>query len=203
MRSTNAEYFATIIHSLHEQVKGQLQNSSNKYKQSKDQKRKEVEFEIGDLVLAQLRKERFPKGEYKKLKLKKIGPCKILRKFPINAYELELPTDIGILPIFNIANLYRYRGDDVQAPEDIQEKIEEWRQKLPTIKPLEIDIILDRILTKRTLNIEHFEDLVKWKGHLGEDSTWMTKKVIRLWGFDFANNKENSFFPWESNVGAS
>ena len=40
--------------------------------------------------------------------MKKIGPCKILQNLFANAYELELPIDIGILPIFNVAYLYSY-----------------------------------------------------------------------------------------------
>ena len=71
-------------------------------------RRREVNFEVGDLVLAHLRKERFPKRKYNKLKFKKIGLCRILRNFSINAYEIELPYDIGISPIFNVADLYRY-----------------------------------------------------------------------------------------------
>ena len=110
--SVEGESFATTINEIHEQVKQKLQDNNYKYKLRADVKRREVNFEVGDLVLAHLRKERFPRGQYNKLKLKKIGPCKILRKFSTNAYELELPTGIGISPIFNKVDLYPYKIDD-------------------------------------------------------------------------------------------
>ena len=104
-RSVEGEEFATTITKLHEQVKQQLQVSNHKYKSRVDLRSREVNYEVGDLVLAYLRKERFPKGEYNKLKFKKIGPCKILRKFSANAYELKRPNGIVISPIFNIFDL--------------------------------------------------------------------------------------------------
>lgn len=72
-------------------------------------------------MLAHLRKERFLKGEYNKLKLKNIRPYKILSKFLANAYELELPVDIGLSPIFNVENLYLYIGDSTDVLEDVQD----------------------------------------------------------------------------------
>ena len=65
--------------------------------------------------MAYLRKERFPKGTYNKLKLKKVGPCKVLRNFSANAYEIELPSDLHISPIFKIWYLYPFNYAAIQT----------------------------------------------------------------------------------------
>jgi hypothetical protein len=117
------------MQSLHSQIRGQLQSSNQEYKRGVDQHHKELQFEVGDQVLAHLRKERFPKGTYNKLKMKKIGSCKILRKFDENTYEIELPNDVDISPIFNISNLYLYWKYDAEGSQD-QDKIQ-WEKQMP------------------------------------------------------------------------
>jgi hypothetical protein len=57
--SANAEEFTEAIKELHSQVKERLLKSSQEYKRRADQHRRQLQFEVGDLVLAHLRKERF------------------------------------------------------------------------------------------------------------------------------------------------
>jgi hypothetical protein len=70
-RSARAKDFDAEMHKLHGEIKEQLQDSSKKYKERVDQHRRELQFEVGDQFLAHLRKERFPRGTYKKLKNEK------------------------------------------------------------------------------------------------------------------------------------
>jgi hypothetical protein len=76
------------------------------------------------MVLAHLRKERFPRGTYNKLNMKKIGPCRVLKKFGENAYEIELSDGIGISPIFNILDLYPYKTGEAEAEDE--EPVIQW-----------------------------------------------------------------------------
>ena len=65
---------------LHEQVRKKFQNQVEKYKTRVDKTRRDLQFKVGDLVLAYLKKERLPKGVPTKLLMNKIGPLKILHK---------------------------------------------------------------------------------------------------------------------------
>ena len=148
------------------------------YKQRADLKRREVQFNVGEEVLAHLCKEQFPRREYNKLKFKKIGPCMIIHNFSANAYELQLPPGIGISPIFNVADMFPYTvgsEDDATVRPERDTKFEEssWMRQMPTAHPLEIDSILDTQVAKRARRKEYLRYLVKWKNRPIEDSSWL------------------------------
>ena len=57
------------------------------------------------MVMVLIRPERYPKGKYKKLHSKNVGPQRVLKKISSNAYVLDLPKNMGISNIFNIEDL--------------------------------------------------------------------------------------------------
>ena len=77
--------------------------------------------------------------------MKKMGPCKILYKFSVNAYELELSSGIGISPIFNVTYLYSYTASDsTQTSGNIdhdESKEQQWLKQMPLATSLEAEHI--------------------------------------------------------------
>ena len=113
--------------------------------------------------------------------LRKLGPCQILKKFGPNAYEIQLPPEIGISPIFNIANLTPFKAPteeidigQIANTKDIQ--------RLPSKKTPQLERILDTKVIKQTRGKESKQYLVKLKGYLDVDAMWMTKQDIKKQG---------------------
>jgi hypothetical protein len=112
--------------------------------------------------------------------MKKIGQSKILRKFEANDYEIELPYDVGISPIFNVEDLYPYREYEARGAETQKEV--QWIKQMPIAENPQMENIIDQRVRKKTQRKTYFEYLVKWKGHPIKDVSWERKEEIHKHG---------------------
>ena len=106
--------------------------------------------------------------------MKKIGPSKILGRFSANAYELEMPTWIGISPISNVADIYHFVANDtgqITIVKDLDNEDLQWLKQMLVAQTLEAEEILDTKVAKSTRHKDYLEYLVKWKAHLVENVT--------------------------------
>jgi hypothetical protein len=101
----DASQRSEFILKMYETTKLNIEKMNQKYHIAASKGRKEVKLEPGDLVWLHLRKERFPELRKSKLMSRAAGPFKILAKISDNAYKLELPTEFGVSPSFNISDL--------------------------------------------------------------------------------------------------
>jgi hypothetical protein len=95
---TDAKECADFILKLHASTKENIEKMTEKYRLVGSQDRKEVKLEPGDLVWLHLRKDRFPYLRKSKLMPRVAEPYKILEKINDNAYKLELPLELGLVP---------------------------------------------------------------------------------------------------------
>jgi hypothetical protein len=112
--------------------------------------------------------------------MKKIRPCRVLRKFGANAYEIELPDGIRISLIFNISDLYPYKAEEPGT--GTEQLVIQWTKTMPVADKPQMECILDERVSKRTRRKQYFEYLVKWKNHPVEDANWESEAEIQKHG---------------------
>ena len=121
-----------------------------------------------------LRCEQFPIGRYHKLKYKRIGAYKIIKKINDNAYEVSLQENLETSHIFYVSNLYTFHWD-VLSEDDIQGV--DWQHHLLNNKKENISQILD----KKTISKRHGHHniyLIQWDGLPETESTWLSEWAV-------------------------
>lgn len=139
-------------------------------------------------MLAYLRKERLLKGHPINLIMKKIGPLKVVHKYGQNAYEVEFPPTLGISPIFNVCDLYAYKGEKPTNPIDMLSPVhEDWVKDFPPSQLVELESILDTKIVKKKRKGVYKHYLLKWKGLLDSYAMWMLGVDILQHGVEISD----------------
>jgi hypothetical protein len=163
-----AEEISQHIQQLRNEVRRKLTLNANSYKAAVDPHRRHVEFQVGDLVMVQICPEHFPRGVVHKLHHRSVGPCKVLSRLGPNAYHVELPPTLHIIPIFNVEDLtfymWHYEGNTLPNPVLSVPKSMKPRDEIE-------DILDDQIVPTRWGGYQKF--LVRWKNRSPSDYCWL------------------------------
>ena len=165
---------------IQEQVRNTIYENTMKHKAKVDAKRRDIQFDVGDYVMVHLNKARLQKGIPTKLQMRRVGPCKVLSKYGENAYKIELPSDLGISPIFNVQDLLEFKGTLPQISPGIQEDIEP--TAAPKVTKLEVEKLLDSRVKKTTRHKVYMEHLIKWKEKPVSEATWVAETDFKKVG---------------------
>ena len=132
-----------------------------------NKKHRDIEFNVGELVLLSTRNLKM-KGIPEKLKKRFVGPFKAEQQIGQQAYKLSLPENWKIHPVFHISLVKQWNTTSLQeeeeAPADEDLEIEE--------PYYEIEKILRWRKIKRGRRILK-EYLVLWKGYPVTEASWI------------------------------
>jgi hypothetical protein len=154
-----------------------LEKARRRYEKQVNAGRREVEFEVGQKVLLNVKNFTMPEGLTPKFMSKFAGPFPIVERVFKDVYKLELPPEIKVHPTFHVSLLKPFKEDTL------------WPDRKQVIRPppelvgehLEYEV--EGILKSRNLKNKGKEYLVKWRGYHEKEATWVAAK-------DMVNAKE-------------
>ena len=153
------------VNSIRERIdfaKNELDLAQRTQKLFADRKRRELSFNVGDMVYLN-RKNIKTSRPSQKLDFKKLGPFKIIAKIGNAAYKLQLPVSMGIHNVFHISLLQpvipnKFPGRTIPLPPPIA---------VSDHMEFEVSEILDSKKTRSGIRY-----LVSWVGYGPQDNTW-------------------------------
>jgi hypothetical protein len=149
--------------------------AQNRMKQQADQGRSERQFVEGDQVFLRLqpyKKTSLKADQCQKLAPKFYGPYTVLKRVGQVAYQLTLPNQSKLHPVFHVSCLKKVIGTWCQLQTNLPELAEEgsiW------IQPEEVLDQRERRLRQRTIK----EVLVQWKDMTPVDATWEPATILQ------------------------
>nr|XP_027062812.1 uncharacterized protein LOC113689206 [Coffea arabica] len=156
-------------------IRQRLQTAQSRQKSYADNRRKDLEFEVGDHVFLKITPLRsVTAGRGKKLQPRFVGPFSILQRVGKVAYKLELPPNVSrIHDVFHVSMLKKYYPDPthIVQPEEIEIDEALTYEERPV-----------RVLDRKVKELKNKQiPLVKilWKNHGVEEATWEMEEEMR------------------------
>nr|KYP46454.1 Transposon Ty3-I Gag-Pol polyprotein [Cajanus cajan] len=149
-------------------LKQNLHKAQGHMKKYADQKRRQLEFQIGDLVLVKLqpyRQHSVALRKNQKLSLRYFGPFPVIERIGLVAYKLLLPSTTKIHPVFHVSQLKPCKGEHTTPyiPFPFTNvKVQ------PIIQPAKI--LKERVIVQGQQQVP--QKLVQWQGFENEQATW-------------------------------
>jgi len=133
-----------------------------------------LNFKEGELVFLDARnlkeknqtRDEPTKAMTRKLRKKRVGPYKILKKLSELSYQLELPKELeekGVHDVFHISLLTKAPKDTIEGRRPVQPP--------PLIIDDEEELEVEEVINSRLKN-RQLQYLVKWKGTTDEENSW-------------------------------
>ena len=159
-------------------IRKRMKEAQDRQKSYADQRRRDLEFAVGDLVFVKISPLRnvVRFGKRGKLSPRFVGPFPILERIGTLAYRVNLPEKMaGVHNVFHVSHLRKCVHDSniVINPNELEELDVEPEASKPR-RPVRIMEHSTKQLRRKIVNLVR----VQWSEHEG-DSTWETEENMR------------------------
>ena len=157
-------------------IRDRLKIAQDRQKSYANNHRRDLEFEVGDMVFLRISpwKGVLRFGKHGKLSPRYIGPYRIVERIGDVAYRLEFPFDLDrIHDVFHVSMLRKYIPDPshvlTEQPVEIQENLTYEEE------PVQIVDHREQVLRNKTIPLVK----VLWRSHTVEEATWEPEAQMR------------------------
>ena len=162
-----AQEFTKDLSEHFKELKENLKSASIKQEIFANRHRiKAPEFNVNDRVW--VNSSLILRNKNKKLKLRKLGPYKILEKVSPVTYKIDFPKKIRIHPIIHVSELEPYYEDTFKRKKE---------PPPPIIVNDEEEYEVEEILDKRK-HYGKIQYLIKWKGYPLSEASWEPEEYL-------------------------
>ncbi|RVW60053.1 Retrovirus-related Pol polyprotein from transposon 17.6 [Vitis vinifera] len=157
-------------------IKERLKTAQSRHKSYADQRRRDLEFEVGDHVFLKVSsmKSVMRFGRKGKLSPRYVGPFEILERVGTLAYKVALPPSLSkVHNVFHVSTLKKYIYDPPHVVE--LELIQIFEDLTYEEVPVQIVDVMDKVLRHAVVKLVK----VQWSNHSIREATWELEKEMR------------------------